>query len=54
MNASRGVIFVRVQGSTARRTAAYMRIREDSSGRHTVTGLTKQSRKKRAFRGIHD
>ncbi|MCP4472791.1 MAG: palindromic element RPE1 domain-containing protein [Gammaproteobacteria bacterium] len=37
-----------MRGRTARRTAAYMRIREDSS-----TGLTKQSRKKRASRGIH-
>jgi len=48
MNTSRGVIFVRGRGSTACRTAAYMRIREDSS-----TELTKQTRKKRVYIGIH-
>ena len=47
MNASRGVIFVRVRGRAAHRTAAYAEIREDSS-----TDLTKQSSKKRAYRGI--
>jgi hypothetical protein len=53
MNASRDVIFVRVRGRAAHRTAAYAEIREDSCGRHTATDLTKQSRKKRAYRGIY-
>jgi hypothetical protein len=58
MNASKIVIFVGVQAvrriaSTAHRTAVYKYIHEDRPGRRTGTELTRQSRKKRDFGGIH-